>query len=77
VSRAQAADLSGLVLTASLVGQVLGIAAFVGVYLGSAAQGSARALALTTGVLAAALLATGACAVITVRRALPVSRLSR
>lgn len=58
----QAADLSGLLLTASLVGSVLGIAAFVGVYLGAASQGSAHALAVTTGVLAATLVATAACA---------------
>jgi|SRR5215218_456694 len=75
VRRAQAADLSGLVLTASLVGQVLGVAAFVGLYLGAASQGSAHALALTTGVLAVALVATGACAVVAVKRALPVGRL--
>jgi MFS family permease len=62
VRRSQVADLSGLVLTASLVGQVLGIAAFVGVYLGAAPEGSAHALAVTTGVLGAALVATAACA---------------
>jgi hypothetical protein len=43
----QAADLSGLALTASLVGSVLGIAVFVGVYLGAAPHGSAHALAIT------------------------------
>jgi MFS family permease len=58
----QAADLSGLVLTASLVGSVLGIAVFVGVYLGAAPHGSAHALAITTGVLAAALVVTASCA---------------
>ncbi len=58
----QAADLSGLVLTASLVGQVLGIALFVGVYLSAALQGSAHAFALTTGALALALIALAGCA---------------
>jgi MFS family permease len=62
VDRTQAADLSGLVITASQVGQVLGVAAFVGIYLAEAARGSAVALEFTTGVLAAALVATSACA---------------
>jgi MFS family permease len=62
VAPAQAADLSGLILTASLVGQVVGIAAFVGVYLDAAPHGAAHALELTTRVLAGALLATIACA---------------
>jgi MFS family permease len=58
----QVADLSGLVMTASLIGQVLGVAAFVGVYLSRAGDGSAHALALTTVVLAAVLVATAVCA---------------
>jgi MFS family permease len=62
VRREQAADLSGLIMTASLVGSVLGIAGFVGVYLGAAPHGSAHALAITTEVLAAALAVTAACA---------------
>jgi hypothetical protein len=62
VRPSQAADLSGLMLTASLVGNVLGVAGFVGIYLGAAPHGSAHALALTTGVLAAALAVTAACA---------------
>src|SRR5262245_42233070 len=37
----QAADLSGLILTASLVGQVVGVAAFVGIYLSPAPNNSA------------------------------------
>jgi MFS family permease len=53
----QVADLSGLVLTASLVGQVVGVAVFVGVYLGAAPQGSAHAFALTTVAMAVALVA--------------------
>jgi MFS family permease len=58
----QAADLSGLLMTASLVGSVLGIAVFAGVYLGAATDGSAHALAITTGALAAALVVTAGCA---------------
>jgi predicted MFS family arabinose efflux permease len=58
----QSADLSGLVLTASLVGQVVGVAAFVGVYLNAAPHGSAHAFWLTTVALAVALVAGGACA---------------
>jgi MFS family permease len=65
----QAADLSGLFATASLVGQVLGVAAFVGVYFSALQHGSAHALALTTAVLAATLVLTAACA----RRALDVT----
>jgi len=62
VGPGQAADLSGLMLTAALVGSVLGVAGFVGIYLGAAPHGSAHALVLTTGVLAAVLVATAACA---------------
>jgi hypothetical protein len=66
----QAADLSGLILTASLVGQVLGVATFAGIYLGGAAHGSAHALALTTAVVAATLVVTAACAMRAVTPAL-------
>jgi MFS family permease len=59
----QAGQVSGLLLTASLIGQVVGVAAFVGVYLGAAPHGSAHALEVTTVVLAAVLVATAACAV--------------
>jgi len=62
VTGTHAADLSGLILTASLIGQALGFAAFVGLYLSFSAAGSALALALTTGALAATLVATSACA---------------
>jgi predicted MFS family arabinose efflux permease len=62
VRPAQAAALSGLIITASLVGQVLGVAAFVGIYLGAAPHGSAQALASTTGAIAAALVVTAVCA---------------
>jgi predicted MFS family arabinose efflux permease len=60
VREGEAAELSGLILTASLVGQVVGIAAFVGVYLSAAARSSAHALAVTTWALAFALALTAA-----------------
>jgi MFS transporter len=65
---AQAADLSGLLMTATLVGVVIGTAGFVGVYLSAAPDGSAHALARTTGVLAGALVVTAACAVRAISR---------
>ena len=49
-------------MTASLVGQVVGVAAFAGVYLGAAADGCGEALADRHRLLCAALLATAACA---------------
>jgi MFS family permease len=58
----QASDLSGLVLTASLIGQVLGVAVFVGVYLDAVPHGAAHALALTDRAIAAALILSTACA---------------
>jgi MFS family permease len=67
VRPAQAADLSGLVLTANWIGTVLGVASFAGIYLSSAAHGPARGLATTTGAIAATLLVTSACAWIAVR----------
>src|SRR4051812_39583362 len=57
VAAGREADVSGLVLTASLLGSVLGVAALGGVYLGAAGGGSAHALALMTAVGAAVLLA--------------------
>ena len=66
VAPSQAGDFSGLVMTASLVGNVLGVAAYVGVYLSAAPNGSASALAQTTAAIALALLLTAGCA----RRAL-------
>jgi hypothetical protein len=71
----QAADISGLVLTASLVGNVLGVAAFAGVYLGAVPHGSGHALALTTAVIALALVCTAACAfrALTSRRSAPLA----
>jgi hypothetical protein len=58
VRQAQAAHLSGLLLTASLVGQVVGVAAFVGVYLSGAARTSAHGLAITTWALSCVLALT-------------------
>jgi hypothetical protein len=62
VRPAQAGDLSGLVITASLAGQILGVAVFAGVYLSAATHSSAHALALTTWLLATTLLVTAVCA---------------
>jgi hypothetical protein len=62
VRPAQAAHLSGLILSASLVGQVVGIAAFVAVYLSSAARSSAHGLVVTTWALSCVLALTAACA---------------
>ncbi|HKR99972.1 MAG TPA: MFS transporter, partial [Candidatus Dormibacteraeota bacterium] len=61
VRTGQAADMSGLVLTASLVGNVLGTAGFVGIYLAHAPSGSAHALEVTTIAIAAALAFTAVC----------------
>ncbi len=58
----QAADLSGLVLTASLVGQVVGVAVFVGIYLSAVPQGSAHAFALTTAAQGVVLVVVAGCA---------------
>ena len=62
IAASHVADLSGLILTASLIGQVVGVAVFAGIYLSAAADGGGEALAITTGLLCAALLATAACA---------------
>ena len=61
VRSSQAADMSGLVLTASLIGNVLGTSGFVGIYLAAAPDGSARALEITTAALAGVLVVTAAC----------------
>jgi MFS family permease len=58
----QAADLSGLLLTASLVGQVLGVTVFVGVYLSAGPKGSAHPFTVTTLALVAVLVAVAGCA---------------
>jgi MFS family permease len=62
VRNEQVADLSGLLYTASLLGGVVGIAAFGGIYLGTAGHGSGHALLVTTLALAGALAVTAACA---------------
>jgi MFS family permease len=61
IRAANAADLSGLIITASLVGQVLGVAGFAGIYLSALSSGSAHAFALTAGVLTVSLVVTAAC----------------
>ena len=58
--QAQAAQLSGLIITASLVGQVVGVAVFVGVYLSVATRGSAHGLVVTTWALSCVLALTAA-----------------
>jgi MFS family permease len=62
VRPAQIADLSGLLMTSSLIGAVFGTAGFAGIYLGAAPHGSGHALAVTSAVLAAALAVTAGCA---------------
>jgi len=69
VSPHQTADLSGLLLTASLIGSVLGTTAIGGVYLGAASgTASGAALSRTAPVIAAVLLATAAAACVRPRR---------
>ncbi|HET7855180.1 MAG TPA: MFS transporter [Gaiellaceae bacterium] len=60
VRQAQAAHLSGLILTASVVGQLVGVAAFVGIYLSAGARSSAHGLVVTTCVLSGVLALTAA-----------------
>lgn len=55
VRATQAADLSGLILTANVLSQVVGVAGPGGIYLSLEAHGSGSALATTTAILAAAL----------------------
>jgi hypothetical protein len=62
VAPTQVADLSGLLLTAGLLGSVLGVAGISGVYFTAAAHDPGGALTSTTLVLAAALLLTAGCA---------------
>jgi MFS family permease len=62
VGTKQAGALSGLILTASLVGQVVGIVVFAGVYLSAAPRGSAHAFALATFALGVALVVLAGCA---------------
>lgn len=62
VAGANAADMSGFILTASLVGQVIGVAGFTGIYLSHSPGHPGSALAVTTGALAAGATFTAACA---------------
>jgi hypothetical protein len=62
VSGANAADMSGFILTASLVGQVTWVAGFTCIYLSHAPGHPGSGLAVTTGALAACALLTAPCA---------------
>ena len=62
VGAANAADMSGFILTASLVGQVAGVAGFTGIYLSHAPGHPGSGLAVTIGAVAACALLTAACA---------------
>jgi hypothetical protein len=68
VGGANAADMSGFILTASLVGQVVGVTAFTGIYLSHAAGHPGSALAVSTGAIAATAILTAACARVAVGR---------
>jgi MFS family permease len=68
IQPAQAADLSGLILTSTFIGQVAGVTVFVGIYLGAAKQGSAHALAIATAALASVLIIAAASARIALTR---------
>lgn len=75
VDPSAAADMSGFILTASLIGQGMGVATFTGIYLSQSGQQPQSALAITTGVIAAVSIITAACGKVAVarRRAVPVS----
>jgi hypothetical protein len=62
IQASQAADLSGLILTASLIGQVIGLASLTDIYLSAAHHDPAHALTVTTVAVAATLVITTACA---------------
>jgi MFS family permease len=62
VRQTRAAHLSGLILTASVVGQLVGVAAFVGIYLSAGARSPAHGLVVTTWVLSGVLALTAASA---------------
>lgn len=64
IELARASDLSGLILTTGLIGQVIGVAAFTGIYLNTVSDGAPNALRATTLAIGGALVA---CAVFTVR----------
>jgi MFS family permease len=63
----QAADLSGLIITANLVGQAVGVATLVGIYLEAAGQGTGHGLEVSNAAIAVVLVASALCA----KRALP------
>lgn len=61
IGGANAADMSGFILTASVVGQAIGVAAFTGIYLSHVPRAPGSALVLTTAALAATTILTAAC----------------
>ena len=75
VNPSAAADMSGFILTASLIGQVMGVATFTGIYLSQSGHHPQSALAITTEVIAAVSIITAACGKVAAarRRAVPVS----
>jgi hypothetical protein len=66
--------MSGFILTASLVGQVTGVAGFTGIYLSHAPGHPGSGLAVTAGALAACALLAAGCARAAVVRATRPSR---
>jgi hypothetical protein len=62
IGGANAADMSGFIITASVVGQAIGVAAFTGIYLSHASHDPGSALALTTAAIAATAIVTAMCA---------------
>ena len=58
----QAADLSGLIWTAGLIGQVIGVAALSDIYLSAASHDAGHALTITTAAVAITLGITTLCA---------------
>lgn len=57
IESGRASDLSGLILTAGLIGQVIGVAAFTAIYLGDLDHGASDALRASTLAIAAAIAA--------------------
>jgi hypothetical protein len=68
VKPAAAPDMSGFILTASLIGQVMGVATFTGFYLSQASHHPQSALAITTAAIAAVLIVTAVCGKVAVAR---------
>jgi predicted MFS family arabinose efflux permease len=62
VAATNAADMSGIILTAGLIGNVLGVAVFSGIFLSEHTAQTSRPLAFTTAAIAASLLVAAICA---------------